>query len=171
MHKHELSSMTKNQERRGIMKKLLLVIIVLLLANTVCYGKGVDAYIQLLRSDARTQKAAVITEAMQFTDEESNAFWPVYREYELELSKIIDDRIELIKDYIQNYDILTDEKAKVLARQVFTLEKRRTKLKKKYFKRFSRALSATIAAKFIQVENQINLLIDLQIASELPLIE
>jgi len=51
------------------------------------------------------------------------------------------------------------------------LEKKRTKLKKKYFKRFERALSATIAAKFIQVENQINLLIDLQIASELPLIK
>ncbi len=154
------------------MKKLLLVIIVLLLANTVSYGKGVDAYIQLLRSDARTQKAVVITEAMQFTDEESTAFWPVYREYELELSKIIDDRIELIKDYVQNYDNLIDEKAKELARKVFALEKRRTKLKKKYFKKFEKALSATIAAKFmLQVEEQINLLIDLQIAEELPLIK
>ena len=153
------------------MKKLLLIIIVLLLANSVSYGNGVDAYIQLLRSDARTQKAAVITEAMQFTDEESSAFWPVYREYELELSKIIDDRIELIKDYSQNYDILTEEKAKEIAKKVFAIEKRRTKLKKKYFKRFSKALSAIIAAKFIQVENQINLLIDLQIASELPLIK
>ncbi len=144
---------------------------VLLLANSVTYGSGLDAYIQLLRSDARTEKAAVITEAMQFTDEESSAFWPVYREYELELSKIIDDRIELIKDYSQVYDRLTDEKARELARKVFAIEKRRTKLKKKYFKRFSKALSPTIAAKFIQVENQINLLIDLQIASELPLIK
>jgi hypothetical protein len=153
------------------MKKLLIVIIVSLLVNSVSYGKGVDAYIQLLRSDARTQKAAVITEAMQFTDEDSSAFWPVYREYELELSKIIDDRIELIKDYSQNYDILTEEKAKEIAKKVFAIEKRRTKLKKKYFKRFSKALSAIIAARFIQVENQINLLIDLQIASELPLIK
>ncbi len=77
----------------------------------------------------------------------------------------------MIKDYVQNYDNLTDGKARELARKVFSLEKRRTKLKKKYFKRFEKALSATIAAKFIQVENQINLLIDLQIASELPLIK
>ena len=152
------------------MKKLLLIIIVLLLANTISYGNGVDAYIELLKSDIRTQKVAVITEAMQFTDEESSAFWPVYRKYELELSEIMDDRIELIKDFFQNYDNLTDEKARELAKKVFALEKRRTKLKKKYFKRFEKALSATIAAKFIQVENQINLLIDLQIASELPLI-
>jgi hypothetical protein len=153
------------------MKKLLIVIIVSLLVNSVSYGKGVDAYIQLLRSDARTQKAAVITEAMQFTDEESSAFWPVHREYELELSEIIDNRIELIKDYAQNYDNLTDEKARELAKKVFAMEKRRTKLKKKYFKKFEKALSATIAAKFIQVENQINLLVDLQIASGLPLIK
>ena len=153
------------------MRKLLFIIIALLLVNTVAYGKDVDAYVELLKSDVRTQKVAIISKALQFTNEESSAFWPVHREYELELSKIIDDRIELINNYVQNYDNLTDEKARELARKVFALEKKRTKLKKKYFKRFERALSATIAAKFIQVENQINLLIDLQIASELPLIK
>ena len=145
------------------MKKLLLVIIVLFLINTVAYGGEVKAYIELLKSDMRTQKIAVITEAMQFTDKGASAFWPIHREYEIELSRIIDDRIELIKDYSQNYYNLTNEKAKELARQVFALEKRRTKLKKKYFKKFEKALSAITAAKFIQVENQINLLIDLQI--------
>jgi hypothetical protein len=153
------------------MKKLLLVIVALFLVNTVSYGGDVEAYIELLKSDLRTQKVAVLTEAMRFTDEGSTAFWPIHREYELELSKIIDDRIELIKDYAQNYDNLTNEKAKEIAGKVFDLEKRRTKLKKKYFKKFEKALSAVIAAKFIQVENQINLLIDLQIASELPLIK
>jgi len=153
------------------MKKLLLVIVALFLVNTVSYGGDVEAYIELLKSDLRTQKVAVLTEAMRFTDEGSTVFWPIHREYELELSKIIDDRIELIKDYAQNYDNLTNEKAKELARKVFALEKRRTKLKKKYFKKFEKALSAIIAAKFIQVESQINLLVDLQIASELPLIK
>ena len=153
------------------MKKLLLVIIVLLSVNTVSYGGGLDAYIELLKSDMRTEKVAVITVALQLTSEESSAFWPIHREYELELSKIIDDRIELIKDYAQHYDNLTNEKAKELAKTVFELEKRRTKLKKKYFKKFEKAVSAIVAAKFIQIENQINLLVDLQIASELPLIK
>jgi len=153
------------------MKKLLLVIIVLLSVNTVSYGGGLDVYIELLKSDMRTEKVAVITEALQLTSEESSAFWPIHREYELELSKIIDDRIELIKDYAQHYDNLTNEKAKELAKTVFELEKRRTKLKKKYFKKFEKAVSAIVAAKFIQIENQINLLVDLQIASELPLIK
>ena len=153
------------------MKKLLLVIIALFLVNTAAYGGGVEAYIELLKSDLRTQKVAIITEAMRFTEDGAAAFWPIHREYEHELSKIIADRIELIKDYAQNYDNLTNEKAKELARTVFALEKRRTKLKKKYFKKFEKALSAVVAAKFIQVEKQINLLIDVQIASELPLIK
>ena len=153
------------------MKKLLLVIVALLLVNTAAYGGNVNAYIELLKSDIKTQKVAIIAEVMQLTKEESSAFWPIHREYEHELSKIIDDRIELIRDYAQNYDNLTDDKASELAGKVFALEKRRTKLKKKYFKKIKRATSAIIAAKFIQVEKQINLVLDLQIASELPLIK
>ncbi|MCP4273899.1 MAG: hypothetical protein GY781_18405, partial [Gammaproteobacteria bacterium] len=114
---------------------------------------------------------SVITESMQLTEKGASAFWPIHREYEIELSRIVDDRIDLIKDYAENHDNLTNEKAKELAGKVFALEKRRTKLKKKYFKKFEKALSAIVAARFIQVENQINLLIDLQIASELPLIK
>ncbi|MCP4256718.1 MAG: hypothetical protein GY774_04225 [Planctomycetes bacterium] len=153
------------------MKKLLLVIIALFVVNTAAYGGNVEAYIELLKSDLRTGKVAIITEALQLTSEESSAFWPVHREYELELSEIIDDRIELINDYAQHYDNLTNEKAEELAKTVFELEKRRTKLKKKYFKKFEKAVSAIVAAKFIQIEKQINLLIDLQIAVELPLIK
>jgi len=154
------------------MKKLLLVIVVLLSANTVSYGEDVDLYLELLKSDMRTEKVAIITEAMQLTDKESSVFWPVQREYELELSKLMDYDYEIILDYSKHYENLTDEKAGDLADRVFVLEKKRLKLKKKYFKKFEKALSTTIAAKFmLQVEDQINLLIDLQIASELPLIK
>jgi len=153
------------------MKKLLFIIIALLLVNTVAYGKGVDQFIAILKSNVQTEKKVILSQAMQLTHVEATAFWPVYREYELELSKIINGRIELLRDFAQNYNNLTDAKARELAKKVFALEKRRTKLKKKYFRKFDRTLSATIAAKFIQVENQINLLLDLQIASELPLIK
>ena len=149
--------------------KRLLFVMVFVLATTVGYAQ--DAYIELLRSDVKTKKVAIITEAMQFTNEEAKAFWPVYREYEFELTKIGDGRLELIKDYAQNYETMTDEKAKELVDRALKLEGKRTKLKKKYFKKFDKVLSSKTAAKFFQLENQINLLIDLQIASELPLIK
>ncbi len=153
------------------MRKLLVVIVILLIANTIAYGQDVNAYIELLRSDVKTQRIAIIKEAMQFTGAESSAFWPVYKKYEYELDEINDERVELIKDYALNYNNLTDEKSEELIKKVFKWEEKRIKLKKKYFKKFKKTLSSTIAAKFFQLERQISLLNDLQIASQLPLIK
>ena len=150
------------------MKKLLLIIVFVLASSG---GYAQEAYIELLRSDVKTKKVAIITEVMQFTNKEAKAFWPVYREYEFELTKLGDLRIELIKDYARNYQTMTDEKAKELVEKALKLEGKRTKLKKKYFKKFDKVLSSKTVAQFLQLENQINLLIDLQIASELPLIK
>ena len=127
------------------------------------------AYGELLRSDIRSQKVAVITEVMQFTEAEDQKFWPIYREYEAELAKLNDDRIALIKDYATNYDNLTDASADKLALGALDLESKRHALKAKYYDRFKSALQAKTAARFLQVENQILLLLDLQIAASLPI--
>jgi len=127
------------------------------------------AYGELLRSDIRSQKVAVITEVMQFTEAEDQKFWPIYREYEAELAKLNDDRIALIKDYATNYDNLTDASADKLALGALDLESKRHALKAKYYDRFKSALPAKTAARFLQVENQILLLLDLQIAASLPI--
>ena len=150
------------------MKKLLLII-VFILASGLGYAQ--EAYIELLRSDVKTQKVAIITEVMQFTNEEAEVFWPVYREYDFEQTKLGDARIELIKDYAENYETMTDQKAKEMVDGALTLQGKRIKLKKKYFKKFDKVLPSKTVAKFFQLENQINLLIDLQIASELPFIK
>jgi hypothetical protein len=150
------------------MRKITLTAVFVLVAAV---GYAQDAYIELLRSDIRAKKVAIITEVMQFTDAQARAFWPVYREYDLELSKIGDTRVELIEDYARNYETMTDEKAKELIQEALKLEGRRTKLKRKYFRKFDKALPSKTVAKFLQLENQIDLLIDLQIASELPLIK
>ena len=147
------------REERGEKMKKLVLIGVFVLAINIGYAQ--DAYIELLRSDVKAKKVAIVTEVMQFTDQEGKVFWPVYREYELELAKIGDARIELIKDYARNYETMTDEKAKELIERALKLEERRTKLKKKYFKKFDKVLPSKAVAKFFQLENQINLLIDL----------
>lgn len=129
------------------------------------------AYSELLRSDIRSQKIAIITEVMEFTEAEDAKFWPVYREYEAELAKINDDRIALIKEYAKSYEAITDAVADRLALGALDLEGRRHTLKMKYYDKFKAALSAKTAAKFLQVENQILLLLDLQIAASLPTVQ
>ena len=134
-------------------------------------AQDMNSFMELLRKDIKAEKTAVLTEVMNFTDAESEIFWPLYREYEFEFDKLVDARIEVIKDYANSYDSMTDEIAKDLIDRSFKLQEKRLKLNKKYWKTFSKKLNPITAARFLQVNGQINDLIDLQIASELPLVE
>ena len=130
---------------------------------------NLSAYAELLRSDVRAQKVAIITEVMGFTDKEDEAFWPIYREYDLEMAKLGDERVALIAEYAKNYANVTDELADRLASKALELEARRQELKGQVYQKVKKALSPLTAARFLQVEHQLLLLIDLQIASSLPI--
>jgi len=130
---------------------------------------SLDSYIESLRADVRADHVAIITQAMQFNDQESKSFWPVYRKYEADVRKLNDQRLALIKSYDDKFAAMTDADAKAIIDQSIDLESRRLDLKKKYAKEFQKAgLSSLTVAKFLQLEHRLDLLVDLQIASELP---
>ena len=129
---------------------------------------NLSAYAELLRSDVRTLKIAIITEVMGFTEAEDKAFWPIYREYDGEMTKLADERVGMIRDYAAAYGTLTDERAASLAATALDLETRRHAAKARVYDRVKTALSPRTALRFLQVEHQLQLLIDLQIAAALP---
>lgn len=129
------------------------------------------AFVELARSDLRTQKSILVAENIEFTEDEAVEFWPVHREYDLELSRLLDRRLELVTRYVRQYATMTDDEAARLARASFDLEEKRTALKRSYFKKFSRVVPARKAARYFQIENQIQMALDLQLAAALPLIK
>jgi hypothetical protein len=131
--------------------------------------KNLVAYAELLRSDIRAQKIAIITEMMEFSDDEAAKFWPIYRDYDADMSKLGDERVALIAEYAKNYDTLTDAAADKLAAKAIDLEGRRRAATAKCYDNVKKALGAKTAMRFLQVEHQLLLLIDLQIASALPI--
>jgi len=133
--------------------------------------RNLSAYIELLRSDLRTQKVAVITELMQLTEAEDKVFWPIYREYEHETSRLNDDRLAAIETYAKVYDKLTPGTANELAVKSLDIEARRTAVKKAYYTKLAAAVSPMTAAKALQIENQIQLIVDLQVAASLPVLQ
>jgi len=149
------------------MRRLLPLVLLVSAAGAV-YAQ--EDYVELLRTDIKAQKVQIITEAMQFAPEEAAIFWPVYRNYDFELNTINDERLELIRDYAAKYETLTDDEAEDLVNRRIKLDEDRTSLRKKFFKQFGRVLPYKTVARFFQVETQLNLLLDLQIASALPLI-
>ena len=130
---------------------------------------NLTAYAELLRSDVRTQKVAIITEVMGFTEAEDAAFWPIYREYDTEMAKLGDERVAMIAEYADNYSKMTDAVADKLATKAIELEGKRQAVKAKCYERVKTALSPRTAMRFLQVEHQLLLLIDLQIAASLPI--
>jgi hypothetical protein len=132
---------------------------------------NLSAYAELLRSDVRAQKVAILTEVMDFTEAEDAAFWPIYREYDLEMAKLGDERTALIADYARQYSTLTDTVAAALASRALQLETRRHELKANCYERVKGVLPARKALRFLQVEHQLMLLIDLQISASLPVVQ
>jgi len=149
------------------MKKLLLISF--LFSFTSVFAQDIDSYIELLKSDLKTDKKAIITEVMKFDEAQSEVFWPIYREYEYEQDKLSDKRISNIKDFAANFDSLTNEKANQLIENAFEFQDNRLDLNKKYYKKFAEVLTPIVAAKYMQLEQEIQLLIDISINSNLPL--
>lgn len=139
-------------------------------ATTETQDTNIDAYIALLRSNVSTAKTAVLTQTMQLTDAQNTKFWPLYREYDVKLQALNDEKIAGIKDYANSYDTMTDAKANQLATLVLNLEEQRNQLKKTYYDKMRKQLGGVMAARWLQVENQLLMVIDLQIASSLPIV-
>jgi hypothetical protein len=113
-------------------------------------------------------KTTVITSAMNFNDKEGAAFWPIYKQYDYERSRLDDGRVAVIKEYAQKYPNLTDADAKAMAEKMLECDSRLAALKKKYYKKFNKVLPALTVAKFFQLERRVDLLMDMQVESSLP---
>ncbi|HXS10702.1 MAG TPA: hypothetical protein VN852_12035 [Candidatus Krumholzibacteria bacterium] len=143
----------------------------MLLALAAPVMASTNDLVELMRSDLRTNKRAIVTKAMQMDEASSAKFWPVYSEYETELTKLNDQRVTMIKDYAAAYNSMTDEAAKDLIKRGFKLQESRTSLLKKYVSKMTKAVDVKTAARWAQVEHALDSAIDLQIASELPLLQ
>jgi len=129
-----------------------------------------DSDIQLLRQDLQADKNKIIDHTMAFSKQEAAAFRPVYDDYAKEQQAIAQQRLQLMTDYAQNLDNLTDSKAQAMTERLFTIEGETVALRKKFFPRFEKALGAKRTAKFYQVDNRLSMMINLQLASMVPLI-
>ncbi|HKA23889.1 MAG TPA: hypothetical protein VKF80_02780 [Candidatus Eisenbacteria bacterium] len=134
-------------------------------------AEGLESEIELLRTDIKAGKVELVKNVLQVEGAKADAFWPVYRQYQLDLDKIGDKRLAVIKDYAANYDHMTDAKAKSLVNQALDLQAQRTDLLKKYYKNFEKVLGPIDAAKLVQTEYLVMALMDVQVGASIPLME
>jgi len=130
-----------------------------------------DENIRLFRKDVRSLKKQIISANIQLTDAEAQQFWPIYDRYAAEVEKIEDSKFELLKDYARNYSTITDEQADAYVKGRAAVEESILQLRLKYMPVFRKVLSGRTAALFTQMDFRLGLVVDLQLASQVPMIQ
>ena len=146
-------------------------IITLLILLTTVVSAGAQDLLEMIKRDINAERRTIVAEALTIPLENETEFWHMYNEMEQELDLLTDKRAKNIKKFADNYENVTDEVADELAKTHFEMEAGRLKINKTYYKKAAKLISKKEAARFIQLLGQIQLLIDIQIAAEIPLIE
>jgi len=130
-----------------------------------------DEQMALMHRQIDSVRKQLIAANLKLTDAEAANFWPVYEQYSTELKKITDTKNALIKEYANEYGALTDEQADSLIRRWLDSDIAIFELRKKYLPIFRKVLNGKITASFFQLEHRITAIIDLQLTSQLPLMQ
>ncbi|HUI52262.1 MAG TPA: hypothetical protein VLX60_10780 [Terriglobales bacterium] len=128
-----------------------------------------DTDIQLLRQDVRAQKQKLIAQNLPMNESEAVKFWEVYNRYSVDLRGIYDEKFRLIKQYQDTWGSMSDAEALIYTRRWLELDAQASELRSKYVLDVSNALPGKKAATFFQLDRRIGMMIELQIASQLPL--
>ncbi len=152
------------------MKKLVLSLAFALLAGVV-FSQSANDYMEVQRAALKTEKKAIVAEAMQLTEEESTIFWPLYNEFN-EKKYIINTKVyNLIQKYANEFETLTNEQAVELWNESMKIENENSKLNAAYFKKFLKVMDGKKVVRYFQTENKIADIVNYQITMEVPLVE
>ncbi len=135
-------------------------------------GGGIpDQDIAMLRKNLRSQRKQIIAANIKLTDAEAEKFWPLYDRYVSDLVTINSAKYDLIKQYVESQGNLTDAQADAAVKKWIGVDQSVSDLRLKYVPAFRQVLSARNTALFYQLDRRVQLMIDLQLAAAIPLIE
>ena len=150
----------------------LIATVTLLIAALPAAAQMSDTdYLQQLRADIQADRQALVAANMGLTDEEGEAFWPVYRDYRNDMAKTGDRMQKLIQDYAEVWNTATEDEAKKMLDEMLAIQHDELKVKKAHLSNFRKVLSEVQVARLYQIENKIDAAIRVELASGISLIE
>jgi Spy/CpxP family protein refolding chaperone len=133
--------------------------------------KITDQDIELLRRDLRAQKKQIVAANLSLTTEQATKFWPVYDQYIAEQTKIHDQKYALIKEFATSWGTISDAQAEDLTNRALAVDAQVTQLRIKYMPNFLKVLPGKQVATFFQIDRRLQMMVDLQLMSQLPLVQ
>ena len=125
----------------------------------------------IVREKIQSDKKLFIAENMNLTESEAKAFWPVYENYQKDLSKLVDKAVKLIENYAANYESMTEEAAKELIDGYLAIEGERVTFMKSFLPKFRKVLPEKKVARYYQLENKIDAVVNFGLAKQIPLVK
>ena len=147
------------------------MVLALTLGVTGATSAQVRSEIELTRQQIQTERQALVAEAMELTDEQAAAFWPVYRDYRNELAPVGDRQVELILGYAERFGAVTDEYANQMLEDHLNIQSKKLEIQKMYVSRFLRVLQPMLVARFYQIENKLDAIVAFDLALSVPVLQ
>jgi len=150
---------------------ILVITICLAVVPNVWSQSEDDRAIELTRSAIQAERQAILATNLELDEKESAVFWPLYEEYRKALEPAINTRVELLNKYFASYETLTDKEATALLNKHLAREQEVLKVRSAYAKKMNKSLSGKTVARFFQIENKMDLIVEYELAGEIPLIK
>lgn len=153
------------------MKKLFFLLALFTLGITAGFSQTDKEDLDIIRAVFSKEKKALVQDYMDLQGTQADAFWAVYDQYETKRKELSSERFKIISDYANSYGQLTDEQADALAKRTLSNEGSFISLQKSYLKKFSKAVGGKNAAKFLQLDNYLHVVIRKEIMEGIPFID
>ncbi len=153
------------------MKKLLIFSLAMMIASSFLKAQASDPELEYIKQAYSKNKKDIVKAYMAFSAKDSTAFWPVYAEYDMGREKLAVERVHTLNEYVANYNKMTNELADKLGTSLLNNTLSLDKLNLDYFAKFSKAVGAVNAAKYLQLEIYLQTSWRNIIQDELPLVK
>jgi hypothetical protein len=132
--------------------------------------EDITSEIALTRAAIQLRRQALVTAAMDLEPKEADSFWPLYRDYRVEMAKVNDRFVKLLVSFLENYDTLSDDAATNLLDESLRIDRNRNDVKRKFVPRFSKVIPPRKVARFFQIDNKLDAAINGELARMVPLV-
>jgi hypothetical protein len=132
-------------------------------------AQAIEELVKATRGDLRKRRDSAVNTLVTLEGDQAKRFRPLQRAYDEELRAILDERLEIAKEFVEIHNKLTPETARPIAERFFKAEEARLALHRKYFQKMSDEVSVVAAIQFLQLQSQFETMYDMQVASAAPL--
>jgi hypothetical protein len=153
------------------MKALPAILVTLATMGAGSLAAQVQDELALSRQEIQANRQQIVADNLGLTETEGQAFWPQYRDYRQEMAKTGDRIQQLILDYAKNYQNLSDEQAKKMVDEWFSIQKEQLSIRQKWIGKFQQILPPKKATRFLQIENRLDTIVQAGLMEQIPLVK